>query len=148
MAVSEQIEQLIETSIVSLGYELVGVEYLARGRESMLRIYIDSPEGIGIEDCERVSHQVSGILEVEDPITTAYTLEVSSPGFDRPLFRLADFERFAGEEAKISLKLPVDGRRNFRGALQGIEGDQILILVDGEEYVLPFNKLANARLVT
>ena len=148
MAVSEQIEQLIETSIVSLGYELVGVEYLARGRESMLRIYIDSPEGIGIEDCERVSHQVSGILEVEDPITTAYTLEVSSPGFDRPLFRLADFERFAGEEAKISLKLPVEGRRNFRGGLQGIDGDQILILVDGEVYALPFNKLANARLVT
>jgi len=147
MAVNEQIEQLIETSIVSLGYELVGVEYLARGRESMLRIYIDSPDGIGIEDCERVSHQVSGILEVEDPITTAYTLEVSSPGFDRPLFRLTDFERFTGEEAKISLKLPIDGRRNFRGALQGIDGDQVLILVDGEVYALPFKKLAAARLV-
>lgn len=147
MAISEQIEQLIETSIVSLGYELAGVEYLSKGRDSILRVYIDSTEGIGIEDCERVSHQVSGILEVEDPITTAYTLEVSSPGFDRPLFKLVDFERFVDQEAKISMKLPVDGRRNFRGIIQGIDGEQILILVDGEIYALPYKKLANARLI-
>jgi len=147
MAISDQIEQLIELPIESLGYELVGVEYIKNGQHTVLRIYIDSENGISIEDCERVSHQVSGILEVEDPISTAYSLEVSSPGFDRPLFKARDFERFVGSEAKISMKLPIQGRRNFKGILQGFDDGEILILVDGEEYALPLTKLAKARLV-
>ncbi|PCJ33033.1 MAG: ribosome maturation factor RimP [Gammaproteobacteria bacterium] len=147
MAIQDQIEQLIELPIESLGYELVGIEYIKNGHHTVLRIYIDAEQGILIEDCERVSHQVSGILEVEDPISSAYSLEVSSPGFDRPLFKARDFERFAGSEAKISMKLPVQGRRNFKGVLQGMDGDEILILVDGEEYGLPLSKLAKARLV-
>ncbi len=147
MAVTEQIEQLVETSIESLGYELVGVEYIKNGRDTVLRIYIDSDQGISIEDCERVSHQVSGILEVEDPISSAYSLEVSSPGFDRPLFKEKDFVRFTGAEAKISMKLPVQGRRNFRGVLEGFSDDKILIDVDGEIYELPLTKLAKARLI-
>ena len=147
MAVSDQIEQLIELPIESLGYELVGVEYIKNGTNTILRIYIDAEQGIGIEDCERVSHQVSGILEVEDPISSAYALEVSSPGFDRPLFKAKDFERFAGSEVKISMKLPVQGRRNFKGALQGFDDGEILILVDGEEYGLPLTKMAKARLI-
>jgi ribosome maturation factor RimP len=146
MAISDQIDQLIEAPIESLGYELVGVEYIKAG-ETILRIYIDSEQGISIEDCERVSHQVSGVLEVEDPITTAYSLEVSSPGFDRPLFKARDFERFAGSDVKLSMKLPVQGRRNFTGTLQGMSDDQILIEVDGEIYSLPLSKLAKARLV-
>lgn len=147
MAVSDQIEQLIEAPIESLGYELVGVEYIKNGRDTVLRIYIDSEHGISIEDCERVSHQVSGILEVEDPINTAYSLEVSSPGFDRPLFKARDFERFSGSEVKLSMKLPVQGRRNFRGILEGFSDGDILIEVDGEVYALPLTKLAKARLV-
>ena len=147
MAVTDQVEQLIEASIASLGYELVGVEYIQGGADPVLRIYIDSEQGISIEDCERVSHQVSGILDVEDPIRSAYLLEVSSPGFDRPLFKQRDFERFAGAEAKISMKLPVQGRRNFRGILQGFSDGDILIEVDGEVYALPLAKLAKARLV-
>jgi len=147
MAVSDQIEQLIELPIESLGYELVGIEYIKNGTNTVLRIYIDAEQGIGIEDCERVSHQVSGILEVEDPISSAYSLEVSSPGFDRPLFKARDFERFAGSEVKISMKLPVQGRRNFKGILQGFDDGEILIVVDGEEYGLPLTKLAKARLV-
>jgi len=147
MAISEQIEQLIEKPIESLGYMLVGIEYL-KGQETILRIYIDSEQGISIEDCERVSHQVSGILEVEDPITSAYSLEVSSPGFDRPLFKQRDFERFKGHQAKITTKLPVQGRRNFTGVLQGFADGYILIEVDGEMYDLPLTKLAKARLVT
>ena len=146
MAIGEQIEQLVEQPIASLGYTLVGIEYI-KGRDTILRIYIDSDQGISIEDCERVSHQVSGILEVEDPITTAYSLEVSSPGFDRPLFKQHDFERFAGSEAKISMKLPVQGRRNFTGTLHGFNEGNILIEVDGEMYDLPLNKLSKARLV-
>ena len=147
MAISEQIEQLVEKPIESLGYELVGVEYIKNGRDTVLRIYIDSEQGISIEDCERVSHQVSGILEVEDPISSAYSLEISSPGFDRPLFKESDFLRFIEQEAKISMKIPVQGRRNFRGILQGFDNGNILIEVDNEVYELPFNKLAKARLV-
>ncbi|MBE9533199.1 MAG: ribosome maturation factor RimP [Proteobacteria bacterium] len=147
MAVSDQIEQLIEVPIESLGYELVGIEYVKNGQHTVLRIYIDAEQGIGIEDCERVSHQVSGILEVEDPITSAYSLEVSSPGFDRPLFKQRDFERFAGSEAKLSMRLPIQGRRNFKGLLHGFSEGDILIEVDGEIYELPLSKLSKAKLV-
>ncbi len=147
MAISDQIEQLVELPIQSMGYELVGVEYIKDGKQTVLRIYIDSEQGITIEDCERVSHQVSGILEVEDPITGAYSLEISSPGFDRPLFKEKDFARFTGSEVKIVMKLPIQGRRNFRGILQGIEKNEVLVLVDGEVYALPLSKLAKARLV-
>ncbi len=148
MAVNEQITQWIETPIVSLGYELVGVEYISKGNDSVVRVYIDAAEGISVEDCERVSHQVSGILEVEDPISSAYTLEVSSPGFDRPLFKIEHYEQFAGHDAKVTLKLPIEGRRNFTGQLQGVEELEVLILVDGEVYALPFNRITKARLVT
>jgi ribosome maturation factor RimP len=147
MAISDQVEQLIEAPIASLGYEVVGVEYNKNGRDAILRIYIDSEQGISVEDCERVSHQVSGILDVEEPITAAYSLEVSSPGFDRPLFKARDFERFTGSEAKIAMKLPINGRRNFKGLLQGFSDGNILIEVDGEVYDLPLTKLAKARLI-
>ncbi len=147
MAVNEQITQLIETPVVSLGYELVGVEYISKGNDSVVRIYIDTAEGISVEDCERVSHQVSGIFEVEEPINSAYTLEVSSPGFDRPLFKLDHYAQFAGNEAKVTLKLPIEGRRNFTGQLQGVEESDVLILVDGEVYALPFNRITKGKLV-
>jgi len=147
MAISDQVEQLIEAPIKSLGYELVGVEYIKNGPDTVLRVYIDAEQGISIEDCERVSHQVSGILEVEDTISIAYNLEVSSPGFDRPLFKARDFERFSGSEAKLTMKLPIQGRRNFKGILHGFSDGEILIEVDGEVYALPLTKLAKARLV-
>lgn len=147
MAITDQIEQLIEAPIESLGYQLIGVEYIQGGQSPVLRIYIDAEQGIGIEDCERVSHQVSGVLDVEDPIKQAYMLEVSSPGFDRPLFKPRDFERFVGSQAKISMKLPVNGRRNFSGELQGFDNGDILVEVDGEVYALPLAKLAKARLI-
>jgi len=147
MAVSDQIEQLVEGPIESLGYMLVGIEYIKDGRDTVLRIYIDSDQGISIEDCERVSHQVSGILEVEDPISSAYSLEVSSPGFDRPLFKQQDFERFTGAQVKIAMKLPIQGRRNFKGILHGFSEGDILIEVDGEVYELPLTKMSKARLV-
>lgn len=147
MAISDQIEQLVEAPIESLGYELVGVEYIQNGVNTVLRLYIDSEQGIGIEDCERVSHQVSGILEVEDPISSAYALEISSPGFDRPLFKERDFVRFTGSDVKIAMKLPIQGRRNFRGILQGFSDGDILIEVDGEVYELPLTKLSKAKLV-
>jgi ribosome maturation factor RimP len=147
MAIADQVETLIEAAIETLGYELVGVEYIQGGSDPILRIYIDSDQGISIEDCERVSHQVSGILDVEEPVKSAYLLEVSSPGFDRPLFKARDFERFVGAQAKVTMKLPVNGRRNFTGQLQGFDDGEILIEVDGEVYALPLAKLAKARLI-
>ncbi|MDO7597199.1 MAG: ribosome maturation factor RimP [Pseudomonadota bacterium] len=147
MAISDQIELLVEAPIESLGYELVGVEYIKNGINTVLRLYIDAEQGIGIEDCERVSHQVSGILEVEDPISSAYALEVSSPGFDRPLFKERDFVRFTGNTVKIAMKLPIQGRRNFRGILQGFSDGDILVEVDGEIYELPLTKLSKAKIV-
>lgn len=147
MAISDQIELLVEAPIESLGYELVGVEYIKNGADTVLRLYIDAEQGIGIEDCERVSHQVSGILEVEDPISSAYALEVSSPGFDRPLFKERDFVRFAGQEVKITMKLLIQGRKNFRGILQGFNDGNILIDVDGEIYDLPLTKLSKAKII-
>jgi ribosome maturation factor RimP len=147
MAISDQIELLVEGPIESLGYELVGVEYIKNGINTVLRLYIDAEQGIGIEDCERVSHQVSGILEVEDPISSAYALEVSSPGFDRPLFKGRDFVRFTGNTVRIAMKLPIQGRRNFRGILQGFSNGDILVEVDGEIYELPLTKLSKAKIV-
>lgn len=147
MAQAEKLEQLIEPAIVALGYELVGVEYKPQGRHSLLRVYIDKPEGITVEDCERVSHQVSGILDVEDPIQGQYTLEVSSPGLERPLFRPAHYERFAGSQVQLRLKVPVEGRRKFKGRLVALRGDAAALEVDGIERVFPLADIEHAHVV-
>jgi ribosome maturation factor RimP len=131
-----------------MGYELVGVEFNRGGGHGTLRVYIDRDSGISVDDCAAISHQVSGILDVEEPIKQAYDLEISSPGIDRPLFKLADFERFAGRVAKIRLAAGLDGRRNFKGRLVGVdEAGLIKIEVDGENFDLPFADIARANLV-
>lgn len=142
-----QLEQLIEPAVRALGYELVGVEYIPQGRHSLLRIYIDSPHGIGLEDCEKVSHQVSGVLDVEDPIRGHYDLEVSSPGLDRPLFSPEHFVKYAGNKVKIRLQTPIAGQRNFTGVLQGMRGTDVVVVEDGVEHVLPHTAIAKAHVV-
>ncbi len=141
------IQELVEPAVVGLGLELWGVEFHSAGKSSLLRIYIDSPEGVTVDDCARVSHQVSGILDVEDPIPEHYTLEVSSPGMDRPLFTLKQFEAFRGYRAQIKLRVPFEGRRNFKGLLSGVEGDEVLLIVDDEEYLLPIDYIDRANVV-
>jgi len=141
------IQVLIEPAVTALGYELVGAEYLSQGRHSLLRIYIDSEDGITLEDCERVSHQVSGILDVEDAIQGHYSLEVSSPGLDRPLFTLDHFKRFIGKQAKIKLAAPIDGRRKFNGVIRAVGDNQVVLEMDAEEFELPFNAIEKANLV-
>ncbi|MGY4516059.1 ribosome maturation factor RimP [Lysobacter sp. HA18] len=133
-----QITALLTPTIEALGLELVGVEYLPAPGSAVLRLYIDvtqdaAAEGrmVTIEDCESVSREVSAQLDVEDPITVHYTLEVSSPGVDRPLFTAAQFARFAGEEAKVTLKLPQDGRRRLQGRIVGVEGDNVRMDIEG-----------------
>jgi len=144
----ETITAMIEPSIQALGYELWGIELISQGKFSTLRIYIESPKGITVDDCAVVSHQVSGVLDVEDPITTRYTLEVSSPGVDRPLFTKAQFEQYVGQFVRVRLHVPFENRRKFAGVLTGIEGDDIVILVDQEEYLLPIDAVDKAQLDT
>lgn len=142
------LRDLLEPAVTALGCELVGVEYHPSGKHSLLRVYIDRPEGVTVDDCSAVSYQVSGLLDVEDPIPGHYTLEVSSPGLDRPLFQACDFERFAGQQVKIRTRFPVAGQRNFRGLLQGMQGQQVVIdEQDGRRVELPLDQIEQARLV-
>ncbi|MDX1594089.1 MAG: ribosome maturation factor RimP [Gammaproteobacteria bacterium] len=138
---------LIEPIVAGLGYEAVGIELLPQGGRELLRIYIDRADGITADDCERVSHQVSGMLDVEDPIPGEYTLEVSSPGLDRPLFRRDDFARFAGRRAKLKLRAPRDGRARYTALLRGVEGEEVLFEVDGEALRVAYDEIDQARLV-
>lgn len=140
--------QMFEPVVESMGYELVGVEFSAGGGHGTLRVYIDREQGVSVDDCAAISHQLSGILDVEEPIKQAYDLEISSPGIDRPLFKLADFERFIGSTAKIKLATGVQGRKNFRGQLQAVvDAKLITIEVDGEHFDLPYADIARANLV-
>ncbi|NLC60864.1 MAG: ribosome maturation factor RimP [Gammaproteobacteria bacterium] len=151
------ITDLLAPTVEAMGLELLGVEYLPMPGGSLLRLYIDRPgtahgsevegEGVSVDDCEAVSREVSAQLDVEDPISGNYTLEVSSPGLDRPLFTPAHFERFVGESAKIGLKLPQDGRRRLQGRIAGVEGEVIRLDVDGQEFEVAFGNVDKARLV-
>ncbi len=133
--------------VESMGFELVGVEFHGTEHHGLLRIYIDHENGIVVDDCAKVSRQISALLDVEDPISQGYDLEVSSPGINRPLFKQDDYQRFSGLRAKIKLGVALDGRKNFSGTLQGIEEDQVLIEVDNETFELPFHDIAKANLI-
>ncbi|MFO8141535.1 MAG: ribosome maturation factor RimP [Marinobacter sp.] len=144
----KQLEDILRPVIEGLGYEFWGIEYRSRGYQSMLRVYIDDVEnGIGIEDCEKVSRQVSGVMDVEDPIQSEYTLEVSSPGMDRPLFRLEQYQEFVGHQVQIKLRMAFEGRRKFQGLIKGVEGDDVVIVADDHEYLLPFDSIDRANII-
>lgn len=146
--IDNKLQALLAPAVIALGYELLGIERLNQGkRGTLLRVFIDSDEGITLDDCERVSHQISGILEVEDPIAGKYILEVSSPGLDRPLFTLEHFSRFVGHKASVKLRRPLDTRRNFSGTLQRVENNKIFIVVDQTEFALPYEQVERAHLI-
>jgi len=147
MAKEQQLQAMLAPAVTALGYELWGLEYLTHGRQAVLRVFIDSPNGIGVEDCAAVSRQVSAVLDVEDPIPVEYTLEVSSPGMDRPLFTLEQYRRHCGEQIKIRLRAPFEGRRNFAGQLKAVEGDEVIVVVEEHEYVLPIELIDKANIV-
>jgi ribosome maturation factor RimP len=143
--------RLLEPPIEALGYELVDIEFAREGRGGVLRIFIDRRAderqgNITVDDCARVSHAVSQVLEIEDPIKGHYTLEVSSPGFDRILRKRAHFERFIGERIFAEMKLPINGRRRFVGVLKSIADDSIVVEVDGQSHCLPLERIQKARL--
>lgn len=154
-----EISKLLAPTVASLGVELMGAEYLPSPGGAVLRLYIDVPSdavaadadgelrSVTIEECEAVSREVSAQLDVEDPISGHYTLEVSSPGIDRPLFALAHYARFVGESAKVTLRLPQDGRRRLQGRIERIEGGTVVFVLDGNEFPVSFDNIDKARLV-
>ena len=144
----QTLKRTLTAVVEAMGYQLVGVEFHAHRDNSLLRIYIDSENGINLDDCQRVSHQLSGVLEVEDPITGRYTLEVSSPGLDRPLFEAGHFIRFAGSEVRIQLRELLDGRRKLVGRLLGMRDNEVVIVdSEGREWRVPLERIEKARLV-
>ena len=142
----ERLIALIEPVLARLGYELVELEYAAGRSQAVVRIFIDTAAGITVDDCERVSREVAALLDVDDPIPTAYSLEVSSPGFDRVLRTPAHFERFVGSRVFIELKVPRVGRRRYTGMLRGVSATGIELEVDKQKVEVSFDEIAKARL--
>ena len=139
--------ELIEPVIEGLGFECVGIEYNPHPKHGLLRIYIDTEAGIGIADCSKVSHQISGMLDVEDPIQGNYQLEVSSPGTDRPLFKLEQFEQFIGKVATVSLFRAIENRRKITGSITAVENEIVRFQEGDKVYEIPFQAISKARLV-
>lgn len=164
---------MIRPIVEGLGYEFWGMEHLAQGKHSLLRIYIESlveqesnpvgdvpisgsgqveadtasESGVALEDCERVSRQVGAVLDVEDPISGDYTLEVSSPGMDRHLYNLSQYERFKGHHVAVKLRMAYEGRRKFNGIISGVEGHDVVVQVDQEEFLFPIEAIEKANII-
>ena len=145
-----QIEDLLTPVVEASGCELWGLEFLSQGKRSKLRIFIERPEGVALEDCERVSREVSDLLDVEDVMPSEYTLEVSSPGMDRILFKAEHYQANLGATVDVRLNFPFEGRKRFIGVLAGLEDGEIFVRPQDEEdaeYVLPLENIQRARLV-
>lgn len=138
---------MLRPAVEETGKELLGLEFISAGNNSILRLFIDHEDGINVDDCAEVSRQVSAILDVEDPISSEYNLEVSSPGVDRPLFDLEHYQAVIGETIDVKLAMPLNGRRKFKGTLESIENDTLYVVVDGESYPLIFGNIDKGNLV-
>jgi len=144
---SDELVKLLEPTIVRLGYELWNLELKIGGKHGVLRLFIEKADGVGLDDCEKVSLAVSALLDVEDPLPGHYDLEVSSPGLDRKLVKVEHFQRFTGETLKVQMRFPIEGRRRFRGTLVASDDENIVVEVDGESHTLPVATIDTARLV-
>ncbi|GAA5129755.1 ribosome maturation factor RimP [Alloalcanivorax gelatiniphagus] len=142
---TEQLKELLAPLVEDLGYTLWGIQYL-QGRGAVLRLFIDHEDGISVDDCARVSNEVSGLLDVEDPIPGEYNLEVSSPGLDRPLFELSQFDRYQGEDVQLTLLAPIAGKRKITATLVAVDGDTLEVTLDGETLRVPYSQVDRARL--
>ncbi|HHF5082774.1 ribosome maturation factor RimP [Haemophilus influenzae] len=148
MATLEQnLQEMLQDAVKDLGCELWGIECQRVGRFMTVRLFIDKEGGVTVDDCADVSRQVSAILDVEDPIADKYNLEVSSPGLDRPLFTLLQFERYIGQDIAVHLRIPVMERRKWQGKLERIEKDMITLIVDNQEQILIFGNIQKANVV-
>lgn len=143
----QKLTDMLRPAVEETGKELLGVEFISAGNNSVLRLFIDHEDGINVDDCAEVSRQVGAILDVEDPISSEYNLEVSSPGIDKPLFEMAHFQSVIGETVNVKLSMPLNGRRKFKGTLVAIENDTLIVEVDGVEHELIINNVDKANLV-
>jgi ribosome maturation factor RimP len=143
----DELAKLLEPTVERLGYELSDLEAKIGSQNGLVRLFIDRPEGISLDDCEKVSLAVSAFLDIEDPLPGQYNLEVSSPGADRKLTKLAHYLRFAGEDVKVQMRFPIGDRRRFRGKLLSADEQNIVVEVDGESHTLPVANIDIARLV-
>ncbi len=143
----KQLYAMLTAAVEALDYELVGLEFVRAGQHSTLRIFIDHENGITVDDCAEVSRQVSAVLDVEDPITVVYNLEVSSPGLDRPLFIADHYRRFLGHDVNIVLKMAMQNRRKWKGEILSVDGETVTIKVDGNEEAFALSNIAKANLI-
>ncbi|WP_366921676.1 ribosome maturation factor RimP [Metallumcola ferriviriculae] len=144
--VEKQVEDVVERVIKGTDYELVEVEYQKEGADWYLRVYIDHPEGIVLDQCEKLSREISTILDKEDPIPNSYILEVSSPGIERPLKKDEDFHRFAGYRVSASTYTPIEGKKSFQGTLLGLEANVVAIQDGGDKWMIPREKISMIHL--
>ncbi len=142
-----KLTDMLRPAVEEVGKELLGIEYISAGNNSVLRLFIDHENGIDVDDCAEVSRQVGAILDVEDPINSEFNLEVSSPGLDRPLFDKPHYEAVIGEIIEVKLSIPLNGRRKFKGVLVAIANDTLIVTVDGEDYDLVLGNIVKANLV-
>ncbi|AWB67081.1 ribosome maturation factor RimP [Saccharobesus litoralis] len=141
------LEEMIAPAVAATGFELWGIEFVRAGQHSTLRVYVDGENGVTVDDCAEVSRQLSAILDVEDPISSNYLLEVSSPGMDRVLFKLEQYPQYQGHKMTVKTRLPVDGRRKFTGIFLGLEGDCVVVEVDQHEYSIPYKNIDKAQII-
>ncbi len=146
---TQQLEDLLEPVVTSMDYEFVGLEFISQGRHSILRIFIDSENGVGVDDCANVSRQLSAVLDVEDPISNEYSLEISSPGLNRPLFKLSQYEQFIGEQVKFKTIRPQleNGQRKFKGIITAVNNNNVVFDIENESLSIPFSDIEKANIV-
>lgn len=147
MSKLQQLQVILAPVVEAMGFQCWGVEYVSQGRHSVLRVFIEHEQGISVDDCEAVSRQLSAVLDVEDPISGEYTLEVSSPGMDRSLFTLDQFVAYVGHQVKVRTRVAVEERRNFQGVLKGVEDQDVVVQVDQYEYLLPIESIEKANVI-
>ena len=144
----DELVEMFTPIVISLGYRLWGIEYIGQGKHSILRVYVDNDECVLVEDCVKVSHQLSAVLDVEDPINSEYTLEVSSPGLDRPLFTNEQFASVVGKTVKLRIITPIEGnRRKYKGLLVSVDEQSLVISDDNVEYTVGFGNIDKANLI-
>ncbi|MFT6123898.1 MAG: ribosome maturation factor RimP [Shewanella sp.] len=145
--IESKLVEMLTVPVEALGFKLWGIEYIQAGRHSILRVFIDHENGINIEDCAEASRQVSAVMDVEDPISTEYTLEVSSPGVDRPLFTAEQYRAYIGEETKVQLTMPVAGSRNLKGVISSVDGQMLTITVDGKDLIVALDNIRKGNVI-
>ena len=142
-----KLNDIIEPAILALNFDFVGLEWVSDGSGNVLRVYVDSDQGVTVENCAVLSRQIGSVLEVEDAIKQSYRLEVSSPGLNRPLFKLEHFKAVVGKTIKCRLRAAVSDRKNFKGTLVAVEADSLLLAVDGQEWTIRYSDIDKANLV-